>query len=475
MPSLNEFVIFEHDSEHVFEPDFPLKKKFSTPKIYDANGDLSKRWYVRYSFRNPETGLLERMPNIYGIANQFSTKEKRMSVLSTYVRRAEVLLSRGYNPFENNSGLIKEEGLIKVGNEVQQRIVYVPVETPSKAEEVQTEVPVAVADESKVETVSNDTKQEETTQNNTSVEEAEEVMTIAEAIDYAINLKKKLISKSTEQNYRSRSGKFVVWMEEHYPECNNIQKVTKKHVMEFLNSLLENTSARNRNNYRTDLATIFQNLEDNEIVQVNFVKKIPVLKTKPNRHQRFTEAQHQEIFDYLEEKDPHLLLYIKFVAYNFLRPLEVNRLRIGDVDLELNRLRFKAKNSPLKTKIIPELLVEEMPDLSGMNPEHFLFTPDKIGGEWDATENNRRDHFSKRFKEVVKDHFGYKENHGLYSFRHTFITKVYRELRKDKSPHAAKSDLMLITGHTSMTALEKYLRDIDAELPQDYSNLIQTS
>ncbi len=32
---------------------------------------------------------------------------------------------------------------------------------------------------------------------------------------------------------------------------------------------------------------------------------------------------------------------------------------------------------------------------------------------------------------------------------------------------------MLITGHSTMTALEKYLRDIDAELPTDYSNLLE--
>lgn len=31
---------------------------------------------------------------------------------------------------------------------------------------------------------------------------------------------------------------------------------------------------------------------------------------------------------------------------------------------------------------------------------------------------------------------------------------------------------MLITGHTTMLALEKYLRDIDVELPEDYSDLI---
>jgi len=34
---------------------------------------------------------------------------------------------------------------------------------------------------------------------------------------------------------------------------------------------------------------------------------------------------------------------------------------------------------------------------------------------------------------------------------------------------------MRITGHASMTALEKYLRDIDAELAEDYSELLKTT
>ena len=61
----------------------------------------------------------------------------------------------------------------------------------------------------------------------------------------------------------------------------------------------------------------------------------------------------------------------------------------------------------------------------------------------------------------------------MYSFRHTFITKLYREMRKTSSQFETKSKLMLVTGHSTMTALEKYLRDIDAELPEDYSNLLR--
>lgn len=66
--------------------------------------------------------------------------------------------------------------------------------------------------------------------------------------------------------------------------------------------------------------------------------------------------------------------------------------------------------------------------------------------------------FSKRFRSVVKDHFKLNIDYGIYSFRHTFISKLHRKLREKNSPFEAKSNLMLITGHSSISSLEKYLR-----------------
>ena len=149
------------------------------------------------------------------------------------------------------------------------------------------------------------------------------------------------------------------------------------------------------------------------------------------------------------------------------------RLKIGDINLSNKTIQFKAKNSPLKTKIIPEILINALPEISKMDKKLFLFTPEKIGGEWDTKEINKRNYFSKRFKKVVKDHFELGEDYGLYSFRHMYITKLYRKMVEKSTPFAAKSKLMLITGHTSMVALQKYLRDIDAELPEDYSEMLK--
>jgi hypothetical protein len=46
-------------------------------------------------------------------------------------------------------------------------------------------------------------------------------------------------------------------------------------------------------------------------------------------------------------------------------------------------------------------------------------------------------------------------------------------LEKGLNPFEAKSILMNITGHSTMSALELYLRDIDAKLPEDYSHLLE--
>jgi len=109
MSTFNELITIEHKSEHVLEHDLSNTKNFSAPKIYNANGDLAKRWYLYFSFRNPETHKMERIKNIYGKANLYKTKEDRLAVLSVYRRNLLKLLKEGYDPFEDNTVLHNTE------------------------------------------------------------------------------------------------------------------------------------------------------------------------------------------------------------------------------------------------------------------------------------------------------------------------------------------------------------------------------
>ncbi|QNM84604.1 site-specific integrase [Polaribacter pectinis] len=529
MQSIYEYLTFTTKIEHDLEHDSKKSQLFSIPKIYIANGDLKKRWYVRFSFRNPETGKMTRMANIYGKVNNYKTKEARLAILTSYRKNLLKLLKLGFNPFEENSDLyhklVNEEAqtkpkveskddsekedlnsvinqavknaikdaladnviVPKVNTEENNEKVFKDENTSSKKlnneEHVKTKqyVQVRADDNGTVENTSEIVKNTAKSQHEDYVHESHvnerneflEIISIAKAFDLALELKSKEVSERTIRDYKSKSNRFVVWMQETYPEKKSIKDVTRKDLMAYLNDIALKTSARNRNNYRTELGSLFQVLKNNEVIEENYIPSIPVMKSKPERHKTYTLKVQESIFEYLIKEDPNLLLFIKFVAYNFIRPIEVCRLRIKDINLDTKTVQFKAKNSPLKTKIIPSILFDELPDLSKLDKESFLFTPNKIGAFWDANETNRRDHFSKRFRRVVKDHFKLNEDYGIYSFRHTFISKLYRKLREDSAPFEAKSNLMLITGHSSMSALEKYLREIDAELPEDYSNLFK--
>ncbi|WP_417558804.1 tyrosine-type recombinase/integrase [Mesoflavibacter zeaxanthinifaciens] len=424
---------------------------YSDPKIYTGGVDinswakltkkeqleaLSKDWYLYYSFRNPKTGKLVRQTNIKGGANKFKDKRRRYYILKTLKSGLETVLAEGFNPYIDNMTL--EEYLIfKSSNKSKEKKV------------------------SKKDGVDKSTLKKEL------------VMSVTNAFELGLETKAKILNKNSYPKFKSRIHRFWEWLlsnEIKQKDC--ITRINKKIVIKYLNSVLQETSARNRNNSRTDIASLFQVLVDNDVLKENFVKEINVLKSTPERNKTYTPTQQKDIYEYMRLNDEILYLFVQFVSYNFLRPIEVCRLKVGDLDLVDKKIYLRAKNQPVKIKIIPDLLLKSIPDLGSLNKNDFLFTPQKIGGEWEVHETNKRDYFTKRFKKV-KDNFGLGKDYGLYSFRHTFITKLYKEMSKTATPFEVKSKLKLITGHSTMKALEQYLRDIDAELPEDYSKLLQ--
>lgn len=457
MPKLLVLLQNVHDYVH----DLPMKPNYSGPYIYTGNVDiktwstlskvekeeaLSKEWYVYYSFRNPQTGKLVRQTNIKTGVNSFKTKQERYAKLVTIQDNLLFLLKRGFSPYTDNS-ILEEKTLQKLDSEIN-GTTTIPVVKEKKPEKI----PVVKATKKQV--------------------VADNEKSIKEAFQFGLKTKKSVLGATSYSGYQGRINRFLTWLDKNGNSSDKISTLEKKTFINYLNYVLENTSASNRNNTRTDLSSLVQTLVDNEIMTDNYLKTINVLKSAPERNKTYSVTQEKDILEYIEKNDVILLLYIQFITYNFLRPVEVNRLKIGDLDLEGKKLFVRAKNKAVKVKIIPQKIIDLLPDLSSMDPNHYLFTPTAIGAEWEAEENNRRDNFSKKFK-VVKDHFKLNKDYGLYSFRHTAITNLYREIRKIKTPHEAKSLLMGITGHQTIEALEKYLRDIDAELPDDYSHLLK--
>ena len=441
-----------HENVHVLS----MKANYSEPKIYTGGVDinqwsklnnsertkaLKKDWYVHYRFRHPETGLLTRQTNIKAGANRFKDKRSRYHILKIIKQSLEIVLREGFNPYEDNTDLKQYlEERLENKQRAKNNTVASNNSTTLKVE-LEDKLPPKVQ--------------------------------LKDAFELVLKLKENVMTHDSFVKYRSRINKFNTWLLNNgFSTKSDITSIQKKTVITYLNQRLEETGVRNRNNARTDLSSFFQTLKDNDIIAQNFIKEINILKATPKRNKSFSPKQENEIFSYLEKSDLTLLLFIKFICYALLRPIEICRLKIKDIDIQDKKLYVVAKNQPVKIKIIPEILLKEIPNLKDFDPNHPLFSKDSLGQKWSAKESSRKDYYTKQFKEV-KDKLGLNSEYGLYSFRHTYIAKMYRKLARESSPHKAKSDLMLITGHTSMSGLENYLRSIDAQLPKDYSNLLK--
>jgi hypothetical protein len=149
-------------------------------------------------------------------------------VLIAYRRAILKLLKKGYNPYQDNTELHKSLNSNK--------------EQPIQEQQQQPNI----------------LKQKETI--------VENQTTINEAFNFAIKLKEKQVNTTTIKSYKGRVKNFLSWLNEVHPNINYINQIDKKIILSFLNHVLTKTSVRNRNNYRTDLGSLFQTLEDNDII-----------------------------------------------------------------------------------------------------------------------------------------------------------------------------------------------------------------
>lgn len=376
---------------------------------------LKKAWCIVWYFRNPDTGILVRQQNFKGGVNRFKNMSDRMEFLKVYKRALKQRLEYGYSPYEEE----KQEFM--------------------------------------------------------SFDDDQVFQTVKEALNLAHEHCKMTVSKVTSNDYYYAKEQFLEFIGIDN-QNKSIKEVSKNIVLSFLNKKLKETSARTRNNYKSSLSALFTVLENKlNLIDRNFIKDISNEKTKAKTDRTFTKTELNNIVDWLRKNDPYLLTYVRFIAYNFLRPVEVNRLKVKDINLEESLLYFQAKNKPLKIKRIPSIFIEDIKSLNLhlYNAEHFLFTPKNEPAEWNSSDNSRRDTFSKRFK-IVKDRFNLGNQYGLYSFRHSFITNLFRYLRsvEKKSYSEAIEVMQPITGHETRVALEKYIHTIDADIPEDWSDKI---
>ncbi|WP_185956486.1 tyrosine-type recombinase/integrase [Changchengzhania lutea] len=368
-------------------------KRYKKPNIYHGGKDfdLSKRWYVYYSFLNPDTNQFERQNPIYLKINQrHKTKRDRLYHFKALRNALENLLKRGYSPYD--------------------------------------------IDESEFHTASN-------------------------ALDAALNIKKKDVKETTYKDYYNRVSQFKKYLKNRGFRYSYISDIDKKCVIGFLNTF---DGPKNRNNTKAALSSIFSVLADQDYIKTNFIKEIQNKSVRKKSKTLVDDKYFTEAEKLLKENDFMLFMYVDLVSVMFWRTIENVRIEIKDIDFIKGTMSVDTKSKDSKTKIIPSFIELNLKEFVGHRKGRLF----ELNAKSDI---DKRNYMTNRFRK-------FRSKHNLnpkltpYMFRHYRITKFYLKLRESLSKEDTIKKLSLITGHTS-SAIWEYIHVNDIELPEDYSEL----
>ena len=81
------------------------------PHLIDAGGDMTKKWWIEYSFRNPKTGVMQRYRN-YTLFTNVPTAKSRYNLAAKFISELKAKIQSGWTPFsEEQEKYIYEDEL----------------------------------------------------------------------------------------------------------------------------------------------------------------------------------------------------------------------------------------------------------------------------------------------------------------------------------------------------------------------------
>lgn len=432
----------EHKNEHKNE--FPLKRQFSIPKIYDAGGDLSKRWYVYYTFRNPKTNRLTPQNNVYAGVNNFKNLKDRRKAIEILRQSVQNILESGYNPYQEI---------------------------------------------------------EPTNQEINVFEKNKKTFTLKDAINkYQLYLsghheyahKRKVVSKA----HREEAIRFCNFFSETISKNEDVDilgvdKVTQKHVAEFYLWAEGHYSPKTFNKCMAGLRAFFQFLINIEEVEIKNPFETYVSKAvEKKENETLTKSEFQKILKAVDNYDPivkwgkgpnakNRSMYHSYLKDGFKlflltggRREEVVDLKWSDIFITSSNVMFfkilnlkversnnsKNVSAKKKYKYIPinndlmDLLIAMGYEEKKHTSEHILYPEREITSDTIMSNLSRSFTHYRRGAEVYK-------NVSLKNLRKTYITWVNHAMGKDTGKLTSHSTGNVLQDHyidsTILTAIEE--------------------
>lgn len=236
-----------------------------------------------------------------------------------------------------------------------------------------------------------------------------------------VEMKKHTCSPKSHASYRSMAGKFIEWVKANKMQNFFADEFTRQHAYAFLDDLLvkNKVGACTRNCYLICMKTIFNDLVKRQHLEINPWHPITRLKVSEPDLVLLSDFEKDKIRENLPEMHPRLYVVSLLVYYCFLRPAEIVRLQVKDIDLANAYITVqggKSKNKKYYKVAMPDHLVNEFKKIGTQlfQSDFYVFT-----NRFQLTPGPKpmaSTRIAEIWNQIVKTKLGINKN--LYSLKH---------------------------------------------------------
>jgi len=377
------------------------------PVLKSRKDDLSKEWFVEYTYRNHQTDKMVRVRVSKGI-NDWNTIEERKQASEGIIKELTQKLKNGWTPTDGDK---------KVYDDMLQYHSAAQIFGKKKKSN----------------------------------------RTFNFASSKYLKWKESQLKEKSYGSYVSKLRILDLWLIKSRLDEVDIIGIDNQVIKDFFTYLSDDRQLDKLTveKYRQNLSNFFDWCKKEYHLAENPVHDVTIpAKRVDNAARPIIQFDMDKLLDAIEQNDPQLYLACLFQYYTAVRPgTELRLLKLKDIDFYKNRLTItivNAKRTRHETVDIPKQLSEiciKKYLMHTFDPEFYLFGRNRTPGMEPVGKNTLRNRFNE-----VRDKLNLPKHYKFYSMKHTgagkllesgaTISEVQRHLRhlniQDTSSYVSK-------------------------------------
>ena len=371
------------------------------PRLNDCGGDLSKEWYVEWSFRIPGEAKPRRQ-RAYSEMRK-PTADERYSAAKIVIQEKTEWLKSGEYLLGKPDRVYVDELLYR-----QEAKLYGQARTG--------------------------------------------IVTLRTNLSEFLSVIREKVNNKSYQNYQSNMMTFSAFLDKNRLNDLAVRNITRKHIIDFATQLSASGLSRlTIKKYIQILHSYFDYELEAGRIEFNPAEKIPALgKIVDMAATPFHSDERKRLKEAIEPVDPQLWQACEIQYYCAIRPgTELRLMKIGWIDFERKKLRVpvaEAKSSRVDIVDVPTFLIEKLSEFRMYDKSLYLFGKWGRPGTDPLGQNTMRNRFN-RYREALN----ISGDHKYYSWKHTGAIQL---LDNGMQPHDLKGHLR----HQSFATTEVYIK-----------------